>query len=140
VICNWQLKGDEAREKKRLALLKDAVDRAKMDHHAKKAPAKVATKRYQPPPFRQTMALNFDEHREWRLFKEAIDTSNSDLLTPELMAKFKESLSTFNDHKLVKAFVRSKMPTLGNGRILPKASARFLKHKRYFSRVFVDVS
>ena len=74
------------------------------------------------------------------MFREAIDSSNSDLLTPELMAKFKESLSTFNDHKLVKAFVRSKMPTFGNGRIIPKAAARFLKHKRYFSRVFVDVS
>ena len=114
-------------------MLKDAVDRAKMNDHAKKAPAKIATKRYQPPPFRQTMALNFDEHRERRLFKEAIAASNSEILIPEMMARFKESLSTFNDHKLVKAFVRSKMPTLGNGRIIPKAAASFLKHKRYHS-------
>ena len=109
-----------------------------MELLANKVPAMKPIKKYQRPPFRQTLALNFDEHRERRLFREAIGTSNSDLLTPELMAKFQESLTKFNDKKLVKAFVRTKMPKLGNGRVIGKATARFLKHKRFFSRAFVD--
>ena len=119
-------------------MLNEAVNQAKMEVLPKKEPAKKRSKEQQPLPCRPNSKLSWHEERELRLFKQAYRDRAAKELSRELMAQFQASLGEINLHKYVKSFVRSKLPTLGNGRIVPKAMARFVKHKRYFSRFTCD--
>ena len=131
-LCDWQLHRDGPIEQRRLALLKDAVDCAKLDLPAVKPEAPSEPEPSISP--RPMVCLRYEEQRELNLFRRTVSQVDKTVLTDLAMQTFGVKVKAKTDFKQVKAFLRSKMTTLGNGRYFAPAVKSFLKHKRYHSQ------
>ena len=84
-------------------------------------------------PPRPMACLRYEEQRELNLFRKTATKVDPKVLTTDAMTAYGVMVVEKTDFKQVKAYLRSKVPMLGNGRYYAPAVKSFLKHKRYHS-------